>query len=331
MAEIVLGVCSSHSPLLTFGAETWPERAADDKANAELTLSDGRTLDYAELFTERGNRFAAEASAASLADKAARTGPALDRLAAALRDADLDVVLVIGDDQGELYKAGNTPALAIFYGDEIVMRPLGELLKEPPGWAIKAFGGYAMETVNRFAGARDFALKLIEGLMDGGVDLGVASTIEDPKVAALGHAYGFIARRLLDEGRVPMVPLLLNTYYPPNVIRPGRCYRIGEQIREVVSAMPEAWRVAVVASGGLSHFVPDAALDRSVIRALIENDRAAIAAIPMAALRAGSSEILCWIMAGGAFSHLRHVWSEYIPVYRTEAGTGIGLGFGIWQ
>lgn len=331
MAEIVLGACTSHSPLLTFDAQTWQERADDDRRNPELTLSDGRTLAYDHLLLERGSQYAAEANLATLEVQAAKTGPALDRLAEAIRAARPDVVLIIGDDQEELYKAGNTPALAIYYGDELVMRPLGEIVTQPPNWMKKAIGGYAMETTNRFAGSREFALKLVEGLMDAGVDLGVASTVDDPSKAAFGHAFGFIARRLLDEGQVPIVPILLNTYYPPNVIRPERCYHIGELVRGVVERMPEKLRVAVIASGGLSHFVTDAELDLKVIKALEQHDRETLAAIPMNALRAGSSEILCWIMAGGAFSHLRHEWSEYLPVYRTEAGTGIGLGFGVWS
>ncbi|WP_176598624.1 MULTISPECIES: extradiol ring-cleavage dioxygenase [Sphingobium] len=331
MAEIILGICTSHSPLLTFDAGTWRERAEDDKRNPELTLSDGRSVTYDQLLLERGPRYAAEAGVASLEAQAAKTGPALDRLAAEVRAARPDVVLIVGDDQEELYKAGNTPALAIYYGDEVVMRPLGEIVSQPPSWMEQAIGGYAMETTNRFPGAPDFALRLVEGLMDAGVDLGVASSVNDPRKAAFGHAFGFVARRLLDEGKVPVVPILLNTYYPPNVIRPGRCYLIGELMRQVVEAMPDSLRVAVVASGGLSHFVTDEALDLQVLEALKQHDRDALGAVPMEALRAGSSEILCWIMAGGAFSHLRYSWSEYMPVYRTEAGTGIGLGFGVWK
>ena len=40
MAEIVLGGGTSHSPLLTFDAEMWAQRAGDDLRNEALTLSD---------------------------------------------------------------------------------------------------------------------------------------------------------------------------------------------------------------------------------------------------------------------------------------------------
>ena len=74
----------------------------------------------------------------------------------------------------------------------------------------------------------------------------------------------------------------------------------------------------------------DPELDRSVLDALEAGDAETLSSLPLTALRAGSSEILCWVLAGGAFNHLDHIWSDYIPVYRTPAGTGIGLAFGIW-
>ena len=65
-----------------------------------------------------------------------------------------------------------------------------------------------------------------------------------------------------------MVPLLLNTYYPPNVPTAARCHDIGRALRRVLDADTSDLRVAIVASGGLSHFVVDEELDRRVMRAL---------------------------------------------------------------
>jgi 3-O-methylgallate 3,4-dioxygenase len=31
-----------------------------------------------------------------------------------------------------------------------------------------------------------------------------------------GHAYSFIPRRFMPDGPIPIVPIMLNTYYPPN-------------------------------------------------------------------------------------------------------------------
>jgi 3-O-methylgallate 3,4-dioxygenase len=48
-------------------------------------------------------------------------------------------------------------------------------------------------------------------------------------------------------------------------------------------------------------------------------------------LNAGSSEIRNWIAVSAACTHLKLAWDEYIPVYRTVAGTGCGLGFACWS
>lgn len=330
MAEIVLGIGTSHSPLLTFEADLWLERAEDDRRNEALTLSDGRTLAYDTLLAERGPVRALESGEEHLRHQVDRTRAALIRLADAIEAADPDILLIVGDDQEELFGAANTPSIALYCGAEIVMRPLGEQLRAPPSWMRLALTGYAMDTAHRFPGSADFALALVERLMDQGVDLGVCATVDDPEKAAFGHAFGFIAQRLMKGRRIPMIPLLLNTYYPPNVIRPGRCYDIGTRIAEALAALPGGERVAVVASGGLSHFVTDPELDLMVLGALRSGDAGRLRDLPMAALRAGSSEILCWVLAGGAFAHLAHRWSDYVPVFRTPAGTGIGLGFGIW-
>jgi hypothetical protein len=48
-------------------------------------------------------------------------------------------------------------------------------------------------------------------------------------------------------------------------------------------------------------------------------------------LRSGSSEILNWILAAGALEGLTADWTRYLPVCRTPAGSGIGMGFLIWR
>lgn len=124
---------------------------------------------------------------------------------------------------------------------------------------------------------------------------------------------------------------MLNTYYPPNVPPPGCCWRLGEAIRAAVDAWDTAERVAVFASGGLSHFVVLEDLDRRVLAGLEAGDAATFDAIPPARLRSGTSETLNWITAGGALGGLRFGLVDYIPAYRSPAGTGCGMAFATWE
>ena len=44
-----------------------------------------------------------------------------------------------------------------------------------------------------------------------------------------------------------------------------------------------------------------------------------------------SAEIRNWIVAAGAAEGLRMQWHEYVPLYRTPAGTGCGMAFAEWR
>lgn len=191
--------------------------------------------------------------------------------------------------------------------------------------------GYGMDETHVFPGHAAFARQLIDGLIDREVDLGVANAVPDPEKAGFGHAFGFPAERLFGGKAIPMVPVMLNTYYPPNVLTPARCHDIGRKLRAAIEAIPDDLRVAVLASGGLSHFVVEEELDRSVVDGLADPAGTALRQIPRAALLEGSSEILNWVLTAGAVSHLPLEWVAYEPIRRTPAGTGIGCGFAVWQ
>ncbi len=330
MARIVLGIASSHTPLLAMGAQHWEQRAAADLANPQLNLSDGRLLSYPQLLAEVGPRYADMVTPQILQEKAQRCQAALDRLGDALAAAAPDLVIIVGDDQRELYGASNQPALAVFHGASITMSD--KLRKDqPPPWMRELGQGYLMDDNHVIPGAPEWGLELIRGLIDEEFDVASSAAVDDPKVAGFGHAFGFIVKRLFRGRAIPVVPVLLNTYYGPNVPSARRCFDLGEAIRRVVERSPREARVAVIGSGGLSHFVVDETLDRGVLRAIETGDAAALRAIPRAALNSGSSEILNWVVTAGAMSATPMAWMDYQPLYRTPAGTGVGAGFVVWS
>ena len=330
-SRIVLGLGTSHSPLLAFDAQTWASRANDDLKNEKLNLSDGRYVSYAKLLEERGARYEAQATIERFEQQVALANTALDRLALELERAAPDIAIIIGDDHGELFSAANVPGIAVFYGDEIVMHPWKNTWKDPPAWFDQAMRAYAMDAPHRFPGAPGFARQLIAELMDRHVDVASVATVENPQLAGLGHAFGFVIRRLFGGRPLPVVPILLNTYFEPNNVRPSRCYDLGQILHDSVKNIPGNLRVAVIGSGGLSHFVTDEELDRRVLDSLCERRGSSLRTLPTQALKSGSSEILCWVMAAGALEHLPLAWVEYTPVFRTPAGSGIGLAFAAWR
>lgn len=68
-----------------------------------------------------------------------------------------------------------------------------------------------------------------------------------------------------------------------------------------------------------------------VLDACKRNDGEALSSIPLNKLSSGSSEIRNWITVAGASAHLENEWQEYIPCYRSAAGTGCGMGFAVWR
>jgi Catalytic LigB subunit of aromatic ring-opening dioxygenase len=330
MAEVVFSLAASHTPMLTLEGKRWSERAADDLKNQTLNLSDGRFISYDQLAKENGAPYGAVATEEKFLEIEAASQKALDSIANRLAKAAPDVVIIVGDDQAELFSHANMPAMSIFYGDEILTHER-HLTAQTPSWVGAVMKGYAMDAVHSFPGHSDFALELIHGLIDDDVDISVAAKVEDPHKAGFGHAYGFIIERLFKGRRIPVVPILLNTYYPPNAPTARRCYDIGRKLARLIAASKRDLRVAIAASGGLSHFVVDEKLDRRVLDAIKRKDIDVLRAISRNELNSGSSEILNWIMVAGMSEALTNDWSEYYPGYRTPAGTGTGIGFSTWS
>ena len=121
-----------------------------------------------------------------------------------------------------------------------------------------------------------------------------------------------------------------NTYYPPNQPRPRRSYEFGIALRNAIETWKRQARVAVLGSGGLSHFVVDEELDRKILKALQEKDIDTIASLPLERLQSGTSEIRNWITTAGAAQHLEMEVIDYVPCYRSPAGTGCAMAFAQW-
>ncbi len=316
--------------MLALEGKRWSERAADDRQSQSLNLSDGRFVSYQQLEKENSSPYAGVATEETFLEIEAASQRALDRIADQLAEAAPDVVIIVGDDQHELFSPRNMPAISIFYGHEILTHE-HHATPNMPEWRSAVAKGYAMDRVRSFPGHAPFALELIQGLVAADVDVAVADGVEDPLKAGFGHAYGFVIERLFKGRSIPVIPILLNTYYPPNAPTARRCYDIGRKLQNVIAASEGNLRVALAASGGLSHFVVDAALDLKVLGAIKGKDAEVLRGLTRSQLNSGSSEILNWVLVAAASESLNNDWTEYYPLYRTPAGTGVGVGFATWR
>ena len=336
MAELVLALGTSHSPMVILDGAEWEARAVNDKDNKNLYDTDGIRCDYQELLAKVGTKYAEFAVASRWVEQEALLKRSLDRLSADLADAHPDAVIVIGDDEYELFSRANNPALAIYVGDDAVSRRLAraddpQAQRSDYAWMKTVEKAYGMDGNHHYAVASNLARELFEHLMDADFDLASCDGVPEPEQRGIGHAFGFVIRRLMGSLQIPIVPVFINAYFPPNQPSPKRCFDFGRALRDAIDRSLPGARVAIVASGGLSHFVTNAPLDTAILDALKSGDGAYLQSIPANLLNSGSSEARMWIAMGGALRDLKHQWSEYIPVYRTPAGTGIGLAFGRWS
>ena len=77
----------------------------------------------------------------------------------------------------------------------------------------------------------------------------------------------------------------------------------------------------------------DEDLDRRVLDALAANDTDKLLEIPEDRYQSGSSEIKNWIPLSAIMADLDLDMTlvDYVPCYRSEAGTGNAMGFVYWQ
>ena len=125
MAEIVLGMGTSHTPLLSLAPELWETYAQRDSGNPELAYPPhGWVMSYQEAL----DYLPAETKAKYQGDKpykaqAAAFKTALDTLATTLQAVKPDITIIISDDQDEWFYDHNMPRFSIYWGDTIPLRP----------------------------------------------------------------------------------------------------------------------------------------------------------------------------------------------------------------
>ena len=334
MAKIILGVGTSHAPQLSMSPSDWWRRVDADKSNPELWYQ-GKTYNFPDLVKARAGQHLEDQLGPEQAEERfqacqrsiASLGETIDRVAP-------DVAIMFGDDQHEAFLDDNMPAISVYWGDTIDNAPHKPTERTMAlGISASAWGSQPPERLTHPVDS-GLGLHLIESLI--GEDFDVAHSrnlLDDRHGGGVGHAFGFVYRRLMRDEVIPHVPVLLNTYYPPNQPNLKRCYKLGQAIRRAVEAWDSDKTVALIASGGLSHFVIEEDLDREILAGLAEKDATKLTRHDVLRFNSGTSEIRNWVVVAGALEEtdLNFGLVDYVPCYRSEAGTGCAMAFGTWE
>lgn len=336
MAKIVLGIGTSHGPMLSTPHEQWGARVAADLQSPTHPFR-GRDYSFAELVALRqSENLAREITPEKWRTRHEACQAAIERLASIFAAAKPDAAVLVGNDQHELFLDHNMPALGVFWGATIENVPFSpeQVAMLPPGVALAEPGHHPPERAV-YPGQPALGRHIIESLMADEFDVAQHAEFKNAPATHTGipHAYGFVYRRIMRDRVIPNVPVVLNTFYPPNQPSLKRCHALGRALRRAIESWPEEARVAVIASGGLSHFVIDEAIDRTMLGAMAKNDAATLTSQPEALFQSGTSEIKNWIPVAAlcADAGLGFNLVDYIPCYRSMAGTGNAMAFVHWQ
>ena len=303
---IALGIGTSHAPGILLPVEQW--------AGAYKAMTAGVAQPATALAeTPQANEALRE-----------QIDLAVAQLRAQLEAARPDLVIIIGDDQNEVFGSPFNPTLAIYCGDSAT----GETL---PRYADVPGLNRTLEL--KCPGA--FAQHLAGGLVERGFDPAVMQEMRPVgRSRGLGHAFTRPAEFLgLADAGIPILPVFLNCYHRP-LPPAGRCYELGRAIAEVAGARPE--RVAIIGSGGLSHDPGgpragwiDRSLDQWVLDAIEEgrgSELAHLFTFDSENLAGGTGEIRAWVTLAGAFHGTKATIVDYVPLHHTVNG----LGFASW-
>jgi 3-O-methylgallate 3,4-dioxygenase len=331
MARLVAAFGSSHSIMLAAELQDWIAGFRQSDLRLPYYDREGNLRSYAEVLASAPAHAETLVTPEAMTRRFKEVQDAMLRLKAEIAAAKLDVLIICGDDQYELFQDRHMPSIGIYYGETIRNRARAGSM--PEDWFKRAqMRRFEEDADVHYPCHRPLARRLIEGLVEREFDIAAVEGLEGDQHE--GHAYSFVHRWYLKGNGAPMlpvIPIFLNTYNPPNQPYPKRCVRLGAALRELIALYPEDIRVGLLASGGLSHFTVEEELDRAVIDALRRKDIDFLARLDPRRLQSGSSEIRNWIVLAAAATDLDIVWLSYTPAYRTPALTGIGLGFAVWN
>ena len=222
-----------------------------------------------------------------------------------LEQAKANVLIVVANDQFVNFFWNNIPTFFVTTADEVK----GQF------------------TRHKFHYRNDKALgnAIVRAGMEKGIDFSYGEHIE------LQHTQNVPLYFLLPKPTMPILPIYVNTWVDP-APSPRRCYQVGELIREVADRSNE--RVAILATGGLSHFPGSpriGEIDESFDHRLLEvmrqgKGKSLVDYSVQDLLAAGDTEFLNWMVVLRAIADARASYTSYMPDF-----VATGWGFVSWK
>lgn len=307
MGSIVAGMATSHAFAL-IDPEQWEEFRAQNCASyrrrtGKDPLPDPR-IEY-ESLADNQKRYA-------------RVRTAHSELRRQIAEDKPDAIVLIGDDQNENF-VSVIPQLAIFTGQSLRL------------------GGRFAQSPRRYPVHHELARAIYQRSIREGFDVTAITAFDDDEMKS--HAHVQVLETLSQGNDVPVVPVFINAIHHP-AIEPQRCHAFGQLIARAVADRPGIERVAICASGGLSHFTAgypwkdytgpfgygsiSEEFDRRAIALIGEGKGETLASLTGAdLLHHGDIEMRSWIALLGALGAIRPNLLVYEAFYRGITGMAV--------
>jgi hypothetical protein len=155
-----------------------------------------------------------------------------DRARKVLEDARADVLVTFADDHFDRCFFDNLPAFLVGVGEEAVGPAL-------PGFDIPNV---------RLPIASKLARFIVREGLENGVDFAFSEELP------LDHAEIAPMIHLTPRWDLPIIPIVVNAFAPP-MPSLKRCFDVGAFVAKAIERFPDRTRVAILGTGGLSHWV----------------------------------------------------------------------------
>ncbi|MGB7950821.1 MAG: hypothetical protein WCH75_24340 [Candidatus Binatia bacterium] len=222
-----------------------------------------------------------------------------------LEQAKPDVLVVVANDQFVNFFWNNVPTFFVTLADEVK--------------------GQFTRHKFHYRNHKELGRAIVRKGMAKGIDFSFGEHIE------LQHTQVVPLYFLLPEAKIPILPIYVNTWVDP-APTPARCYKVGELIREVADDSKD--RVAILATGGLSHFPGsprigeiDTQFDHKLLEVMREGrGRSLVDYSVEDLLQAGDTEFLNWMAVVGSVGDAKAAYTSYMPDL-----VATGWGFVSWK
>ena len=220
---------------------------------------------------------------------------AMQELGKVLDETKPDVIVFFGSDHVETFSVTCIPTFAIIAGNRAIAKFAGKEFDLPVHREM------AEDLLNKLVVEKEFDVAYSED-------------------AELGHAFAVPFEYVIGKREIPVIPFFTNVYVPP-LPTPKRCAALGRAIADIVKGRKE--RVAVVASGGMSHFpgttkylAPEFDFDRWLVAQFETGHTDALLNMTGTQLdEVGNTELLTWAAMFGAIGAQPGELVDYIPTW----------------